>query len=124
MKNRNRIQLFFCLVMTVIFLGSYTATAASIKDRMVQRLPAITALKDKGLIGENSKGFLEYRTAQQPEKQTVQAENADRSSVYAAIAKKQGVKPTLVGQRRAKQIAEKGGSGHWFQRPNGEWYKK
>jgi uncharacterized protein YdbL (DUF1318 family) len=107
-----------------LFLTSSALYAASLKDRMADRIPAINALKDSGLIGENNVGMLEYRTAQKPEQTMVQEENNDRQTVYTAIAQKQGVSPVLVGQRRAQMIAEKGKSGHWYQAADGKWYKK
>ena len=124
MNNRNRTHIFFCLTIALILLGAFNATAASIKDRMVERIPAINALKGQGLIGENNIGYLDFRSSNQPEKDLVKAENADRRKVYSAIAKKQGVKPNLVGQRRAKQIADKGSAGYWYQNQDGNWYKK
>ena len=124
MINLNRIRLAGCLIIAVIFLGAVSSSAESIKDRMVARLPAINALKDKGLIGENKDGFLEFRTGEKAQQDVVSAENKDREAVYGAIAKKQGASVALVGQRRAKQIADIGGSGWWFEKPDGTWYKK
>ena len=124
MINRKHLTIFSCLMITLMLLGAVNSSAASIKDRMVARLPAINTLKSKGLIGENNKGLLEFRTNNKPQQDLVIAENKDRKAVYEAIAKKQGVKPALVGQRRAKQIADKGSPGLWFQRPDGTWYKK
>lgn len=121
-RNLPRITVLFALIMVVI--GSGDLLAASIKDRMVARLPTINALKDQGILGENNGGYLEYRTAKQPEKEVIDAENTDRRAVYQAIAKKQGVSPALVGKRRALQLAEKGAAGHWYQKPDGSWYKK
>ncbi|WP_136796798.1 MULTISPECIES: YdbL family protein [Desulfosediminicola] len=112
------------LILFALAIGSTTVLAASIKDRMASRLPTITALKDQGTIGENNKGLLEYRSGNKPEQATVNAENQDRSKVYAAISKKEGVSATLVGERRAKRIAEIGQAGHWFQDGSGKWYKK
>ncbi len=124
MINLNRIRLVGCLIIAVIFLGAVNSAAESIKDRMVTRLPAINALKDKGLIGENKDGFLEFRTGEKAQQNVVAEENKDREAVYGAIAAKQGASPALVGQRRAKQIADIGGSGWWFEKPDGTWYKK
>ena len=36
------------------------ASAAEIKQRMIDRLPVIKALKDKGIVGENNQGYLEF----------------------------------------------------------------
>ena len=115
---------FLSVIFACIFLFTATTVySASIKDRMVARIPTINSLKDQGVIGENSKGFLEFRGAQKQAK-TVADENKDRSTVYKAISQKQGVSPALVGERRAQMIAAKGKKGHLFQKPNGSWYKK
>jgi uncharacterized protein YdbL (DUF1318 family) len=114
-------------ILVVIFsllLAGNTLYAASIKDQMAARIPTINNLKDSGLIGENNTGYLEYRSGQQPEQEVVNGENSDRQKVYGAIAKKEGVSPVLVGQRRAQMIAEKGKPGHWYQAENGKWYQK
>jgi len=91
---------------------------------MAARIPAINSLKTQGVIGENSVGLLEYRSANKPQQNLVTAENKDRSLVYKAIGKQQGVSATLVGQRRAKQIVAAGKGGQWFQKTDGSWYKK
>ena len=123
MYNR-RFFLIIAVVLTAVLCGAFTLQAASIKDRMLARIPAINALKDKGTIGENNRGFLEFRTGDKSKQKLINEENKDRRSVYAAIAKKQQVDVGLVGQRRAKQISAKGGKGHWFQKPDGSWYRK
>jgi len=124
MINRNYTSLCTCLILLFLIFCSTTAPAASIKDRMLARLPAINELKSKGLIGENNAGYLQYLKAERPQEGLVNAENSDRKTVYEAIAAKQGVKLALVGQRRAKQIADNPIPGHWYQSPDGKWYKK
>lgn len=124
MLHRNYIRIGIGLVIALFILSGTSAYTASIKEQMVARIPAINSLKDKGAIGENNRGFLEYRSSSQPEKSVVQGENQDRQSVYNAIAKKEGVDGKLVGQRRAKQILSVGSPGHWFQKPDGSWFKK
>lgn len=123
MYNR-RYFFIIAVVVTALLGGVLNGQAASIKERMLARIPAINALKDKGAVGENNKGFLEFRTSDKSEKKLVAEENKDRKSVYGAIAKNQQVDIVLVGQRRAKQISAKGSKGHWFQNPDGTWYKK
>lgn len=123
MYNR-RYFFIIAVVVTALLGGVLNGQAASIKERMLARIPAINALKDKGAVGENNKGFLEFRTSDKSEKKLVAEENKDRKSVYGAIAKNQQVDIVLVGQRRAKQISAKGSKGHWFQKPDGTWYKK
>ena len=115
---------FVLIIISCFLLVSSVAHSASIKERMAARIPEINALKDSGLIGENNMGFLEYRSAEKPKKELIEGENRDRDTVYKAIAKSQGASPVLVSQSRAKMIAENGPSGHWYQKPDGSWYKK
>lgn len=122
-KNFFFISSLFIFIACSLFMVTI-GHSASIKEQMAARIPAINALKDQGSIGENNKGFLEYRTSDTPQQALVQAENADRSAVYTAIGKSQGAPPALVGERRAKMIVENGQAGHWYQKPDGSWYKK
>ncbi len=124
MLKKTTITPFILLFLTTFLLSVSVAQSASIKDRMAARIPAINGLKSKGAVGENNKGFLEFRVKNKPQKDVVNAENSDRKKVYQAIGKKQGASATLVGQRRAKAIAAKSKAGHWLQKPDGGWYKK
>lgn len=123
---RNHIsQLLLIFIVTLMSLCLVpTSQANSIKERMAARIPAINSLMDQGVIGENNKGFLEYRSGAKPQQDLVNAENRDRSAVYQAIAKNQGATAALVGQRRAQMIVENGKAGRWYQRPDGSWFKK
>lgn len=117
-------SLWTSLFLLFLLVLAPLAHSASIKERMASRIPAINQLKDSGAIGEDNNGFLAFRGGNKSKAQLISDENKDRKSVYVAIGKKQGASPGLVGQRRAKMIAEKGKKGHWFQNPKGEWYKK
>ncbi len=121
---KRRYFIFIVIALTALLGTAFTVQADSIKDRMLARIPAINALKDKGVVGENNKGFLEFRTADTSQQKLINEENKDRKSVYGAIAQKQQVDIALVGQRRAKQISDIGSKGHWFQKPDGAWYQK
>jgi hypothetical protein len=100
------------------------ALADDIKSRMLKRLPEIQALKDEGVIGEGRYGLLHFRKAAPDKKALVAAENADRSEVYKQIAAEQGVSVEVVGQHRARQIAERAKKGEWLQGADGNWYQK
>lgn len=108
----------------IVFAAGAFPSAQEIQARMIARLPAIKALKDKGLVGENNKGFLEFIGQQKEKQDVVTAENQDRQQVYEAIAKQQGTTVELVGQHRAIQIADKAQPGEWLQDANGKWYQK
>ncbi len=110
------------LLGTFIYVGiSY---AGDIKSRMKARLPVIKALKAKGVLGENNKGYLEFLKGNKENEEVIKAENADRQIVYKAIAKQQGAKAEVVGKRRALQIAEKAKPGEWIQGESGSWSEK
>lgn len=100
------------------------ASSAEVKARMEKRIPSINALKAKGIIGENSKGFLAFVGQSKEGSDIVSAENTDRAAVYAAIAKQQGTSAEMVGSRRAIQIAQNAKSGEWLQDASGKWKKK
>jgi hypothetical protein len=123
--QRQRLFFLLCGLFSVLFFSSVTGAAAnSIKERMAERLPEIVALKDKGIIGEDTLGYLQFVGATKEKAELVQAENDDRLQVYQAIAKQQGTTGDLVGKRRAQQIIEITPPGHWLQDANERWYKK
>lgn len=112
------------LVIALSLASGWAVAGDSIKDRMLARLPEINTLKAKGVLGENNKGYLEFVGGKQEKAALVVSENDDRRQVYDTIAKQQGTSPDLVGQRRARQIAEGVGSGVWVQAADGLWQQK
>ncbi|MCP4341838.1 MAG: YdbL family protein [Desulfobulbaceae bacterium] len=124
MRNTLFFSTFFFIFIASTLCLTTSVQSAGIKERMAGRIPAINTLKAQGAIGENNKGFLEYRTGSKPQPQLVADENKDRAKVYGAISKQQGASAVLVGERRANMIAQKGKAGQWFQKPDGTWYKK
>jgi len=122
------IRLLFTLALFVLPAatpGLRAQDLGAVKQRMAQRLPAIDALKERGVVGENNRGFLEARGALSgDEAKTVEAQNSDRKEVYGALAQKTGSSPDQVGQARAKRIAEKSRAGIWLQDETGRWYRK
>jgi uncharacterized protein YdbL (DUF1318 family) len=123
MKARTWTKIVILLIITT-FTAGLAAYADDIKARMKKRLPEIKALKAKGIVGENNKGFLQFVGGEKAGADVVAAENKDRRTVYEAIAKQQGTTPELVGQRRALQIAKKARSGEWVQDAGGQWLQK
>ena len=123
MKNKD-----FGIVILLLFLGTFvtcvSAFAEDIKTRMKTRLPAIVALKDKRILGETNRGYLQFVGQEKEKEEMVMAENKDRKIVYTAIAKQQGVTVDGVEKRRALQVAQKAKTGQWLQDENGKWYQK
>jgi len=114
----------FAIFLLIVFAAGAFPSAKEIQARMLARLPEIKALKDKGLVGENNQGFLEFVGQQKEKQDVVAAENQDRQMVYEAIAKQQGISVELVGKHRAIQIADKARTGEWLQDADGKWYQK
>ena len=123
MKRNTIIAIAAVFILALLITNGY-ASSQDIKQRMIERLPVIAALKAKGLIGEDNRGFLQFIGQKKENEAVVTAENKDRQMVYEAIAKQQGTTVELVGQHRAIQIADKAQSGEWLQDANGKWYKK
>ncbi|MFZ5766099.1 MAG: YdbL family protein [Thermodesulfobacteriota bacterium] len=117
-------RLLVLLTALLSFAGSCLGAGDEIKQRMMERLPIITGLKARGVVGENRAGLLEFRSDKRQEAALIEAENADRRTVYTTIARQQGVDPGLVGARRALQIAEQAPPGTWLQKADGSWYQK
>lgn len=117
------------LSLLVAVLASVTVAhaqgAAAIQQRMQSRLGAIDALKQRGAVGENNRGYLEARGAvSAAESQLLSEENRDRAEVYGEIAKRTGGSADSVGRVRARKIAENSAKGIWLQNEAGEWYRK
>jgi uncharacterized protein YdbL (DUF1318 family) len=118
----------FMTILTVVLIGFFvagvSASADDLKTRMKKRLPVLKELKAKGIVGEDNKGYLQFVGAKKEKPDVIAAENKDRKTVYAAIAKQQGTTAELVGKRRALQIAKKADPGEWVQDAGGNWNKK
>jgi uncharacterized protein YdbL (DUF1318 family) len=117
------------VLLTGVLLGVGLATAraedlGAVKARMNQRLAQLDQLKGSGAVGENNRGFVEVRGAGADAGAVVSAENQDRETVYAAIAKQTGSTPDQVGRARAQRIASSSAPGVWLQKDDGSWYRK
>ena len=101
-------------------------SAQTIKMNMKARIPAIDKLKTQGAVGEANTGLLAVLKAPlaAEDAKTVDAENADRTKIYTAIAKQQGTTVKLVGERRARQIHEHAAKGTFIQNEKGAWAQK
>lgn len=114
------------LLLSGLLLAAVPLTHAqdlgAIRDRMEQRVSQIDTLKTQGILGENNLGFLDVRSGD--DQGVAAAENADRSAVYEALAKKTGTTAEAVGKARARRIAASSAKGVWVQAENGQWSKK
>ena len=121
-----RTKLIILFVLFGFFSGTVSAFAQrdDIKARFLERKPILNELKDRGIIGENNKGFIVIRTDFKENRNVVNEENADRLKVYRNIAQRHGTDVNIVGRRRAVQIAKIAPAGHWLQDEDGRWYRK
>jgi len=125
MKQRRLLKTsIFLIIGSLIWGAGASPQADDIKARMKERLPVIIELKAQGIVGENNQGYLEFIGGKKAKPDVVATENADRKTVYEAIAKQQGTTAELVGKRRALQIAQKAGPGEWVQDASGKWIQK
>lgn len=123
MKPPLFLRFAFAFVIALAMAG--TARAEGVRARMEQRLPALDALKARGVVGENNQGFVESRSdGDAGAAKLVADENQDRATVYANIAEKTGSTAERVGHARARKIAENSAPGVWLQAPDGSWYRK
>jgi len=123
MKRITLIAILPVFILGILITNAYSS-AKAIKQRMIELLPVIKSLKDKGIVGENNKCYLEFVGQKKENADVVNAENKDRKLVYGAIAKQQGTTVEVVGKHRAIQIANKAQSGEWLQDATGKWRQK
>jgi uncharacterized protein YdbL (DUF1318 family) len=100
------------------------ALAQDIKARMKARLPTIIALKARGVVGENNRGYLQFIGAKTAEANVVDAENSDRRKVYELIAKQQKTSADVVGRHRSRTLHANARKGEWIQTADGKWHQK
>ncbi len=122
MKRKTIFSAILFLICGLMITGVYSsAFAGGIKERMKSRLPVITALKAKGVIGENNRGYLQFLGGGTEQANVVNEENNDRKKVYTAIARQQGTTPDAVGKRRSFKLIKLAKPGEKFQDSNGNW---
>lgn len=119
-----KLSLIYLVLGAIVLCSGTVASATDVKERMTARKPQIQALKDKSLIGEDAFGKLAFVTANKEGEAIVKAENIDRNMVYTVIAKQQSTTTSLVGRRRAKQLAGIAKKGEYLKKEDGTWYKK
>jgi uncharacterized protein YdbL (DUF1318 family) len=123
MKTLTRILISFLVLMPLV--GGAADDAGTINRRMAERLPALDALKERLVIGENNSGYVEARgSLSGSDGDVMAAENSDRRAIYELIARQQSTSAEAVGRARARQIAERSKAGLWIQASDGKWYQK
>lgn len=109
------------MLIAAVFTSFY---AVSDINSMKARLPKIVELKDKGLIGEQSDGFLGVVEDKEGASAIVAEENADRRNVYSERAKSQGqtldIFSAVIGSAKTRDEE----SGRFIRSSTGKWLKK
>lgn len=117
------LSLFVALLVPVTVV--HAEGAAAIQQRMQSRLTTVDALKQREAVGENNRGFLHVRGAlSADEAAVVAAENADRTAIYAELARRTGSNADTVGRTRARKIAAGSAAGIWIEDESGRWSRK
>ena len=119
-------------VLAVVLLSSVSLFAQASKDdmkqRMKERYPVITDLKEKGKIGETHLGYVELIDAEDEKDEALQKivsdENADRELLYKIIAEQTETKPDQVGKQNALRIFQKAEDDEYFKAADGVWRQK
>lgn len=118
------------LILTVAAALMFAAAAGAadlttIKQAMKDRKPAVEQALATKQVGENRAGFLQaVGQADAAQAKLIAEENADRKTVYQAIAAKEGTDAAAVGKLRAEKIAATAKPGTMLQERDGTWAEK
>ena len=125
MNHKKTIAINIILIVCLLFpTALFAQSAKEIFESMDQRLPLITELKGKGIVGETFQGYLAFVSDNKPNQDVIDNENADRKTIYSLISKKEGLALEEVEKIRAGKIAKDANSGEYLQKEDGTWYQK
>ena len=115
-------------------LGVSNASIRALKTSIKARYPKLIPYLQKGVVGEGKAGFLEainWEGLSLPDKakvkRLVEAENRDRKSLYAEVAKALQIKPNQMEKLQkifARQWQKTVSPGSWVQTEEGKWVRK
>ncbi len=110
---------FFSILVSVLIAGPAMAELESMKAR----LPQIVEMKTKGIIGEQTDGYLGLVKDDATAKALVEAENADRRQEYGKRAAVQGQSVEALAGILGEAIVRREKPGR-FIRKDGGWSKQ
>jgi uncharacterized protein YdbL (DUF1318 family) len=99
-------------------------TMDSLKASFAKRLPALEAAKHAGKVGETAAGFVAAVKDAGDAASIIDGENADRTALYALIAKKEGASEAQVAERNGVRNFARAAAGDWLQGKDGKWTQK
>jgi uncharacterized protein YdbL (DUF1318 family) len=117
-----------CSFLLIALIGSL-AIAASLDDQIdalqkefKARYPELRELKDKGVIGETSNGFVAFvKSEDAGSADVMNAENSDRTRLYQLVAEKEKTTPEKVAERNARRNFREARKGDYLRDKNGNW---
>ena len=107
-----------------------TPAVQKVLNNRKARVHELQALKAKGLIGENNKGFvtiLKPSSIQAKEKSLVEAENHSRKFIYKTVVTQNNLGDkglAKVEEDFAKTHSARAMKGDFIQTPSGKWIQK
>ena len=95
-------------------------------DNRKGRFDKLSALKAKGIIGENNRGYVEALASDPEAKGLTDQENQDRKVIYTVIEKQNNLSDALdmIEKAFAETQRERAASGEKVQNPDGSWVTK
>ena len=96
-------------------------------DNRRERFDQLRTYKEKGVIGENNRGYVELLSDDPQAKALVEAENQDRRLIYKAIIQQNNLAPgelEKVEKAFAQVQKEKASPGDKIQDADGNWTAK
>ncbi len=131
--SRITIVLSTLCFLTVAVAGAAAGTRGELKKEFEERLEDLQKYKSAGKVGETHEGYVEALKEKYLKdkdlKKIVDAENADRKTLYGIIAKEQStdkkkVTAAEVGNHNVKVKFEKAGLEEYFKAKDGKWRQK
>lgn len=120
-------------VVTLLGVASLGASVGAadeldaLRERMAGRDARVQSLKAAGMAGETFVGVLEFVPGKSPDDaawKLIGDENADRKTLYATLARREGATPEAVADRAARRNFSRAAVGHWLKFPDGQWRQK
>jgi uncharacterized protein YdbL (DUF1318 family) len=121
----------FLAALALLAVGAAAASAAdlgALKKSFQERYPKLKKAKEEGKIGETYLGHVEAVKEEYLKdaaiKKLIDDENADRKTLYQAIAEKEGITPEKVAARNAVRNFERAKPDEWLKPSDGKWVQK
>ena len=136
MKKTSGILLILCLYafcyVSLVCAGAYdikelTPVVKEALDGRKARNDQMQSLKDKGIVGENNKGYVQLLVEGQGGKGLVNAENHDRKVIYEAIVEQNNLDAEAIKAVEkvfAQERRDRAKPGEKIQEEAGNWITK